>query len=76
MNHLMMIDDNRYYHLFKVTFVNVRALQLHTGVLEREAGRGHKWTEGGGEGGRMCWPLEVTRIGGHWEDTHCKFSSA
>ena len=38
MNHLLVIDYNRYYYMFKVTFVNVRALQLPTGVLEREAG--------------------------------------
>ena len=41
-------------------------MQLHTGVLESEAGSGNKGRESG-EGGRMCGPLEVTRIiGGHW----------
>ena len=50
-------------------------MQLHTGVLESEAGSGNKGREGG-EGGRMCGPLEVTRIiGGHWGTLAAKLAA-
>ena len=76
MNHLLVIDYNRYYSMFKVTLLmfelySFMQVSLNANQDEVINGRRVVGREGGCAGHSRS--LELGVIGG---DTHCKFSSA